>query len=46
MDYTNFLLALTILHDIPALGTAFFFGLEPFYFGFSILKFFLGIWPH
>ena len=23
MDYTNFLLALTILHDIPALGTAF-----------------------
>ena len=40
MDYTNFLLALTILHDIPALGTAFFFGLEPFYFGFSILEFF------
>ena len=23
MDYTNFLLALTILQDIPALGTAF-----------------------
>ena len=23
MDYTNFLLALTILHDIPVLGTAF-----------------------
>ena len=23
MDYTNFLLALTILHDIPALGIVF-----------------------